>query len=148
MGEAVTSLLETKGAPGVVERTLIRPPSSQLGPITAQERRAVMQGSALGIKYDEPIDRDSAHERLARRAEQAAREAARAEEEEERLREQEREYRSARRYSGSKVGRSSSRRSRGDSVGTAFAKSMARSLGTRAGSAIVRGVLGSLFKGR
>jgi len=58
-----------------------------------------------------------------------------------------------RRYSGNRVGRSTAKRKttrkrRGDSVGTAFAKSMMRSIGTKAGTAIVRGVMGSLFKGR
>ena len=149
VGEAVTSMLQKKGVPGVVERTLIRPPSSQLGPITKSERRDVMAASPVVGKYDKTVDRESAYEILSKRAETAAREAAKAEEEEEQLETAEREYRTARRYSGSKVSRSSSRRSsRGDTAGQAFTKSMMRSIGTKAGTAIVRGVLGSLFKGR
>ena len=153
VGEAVTSMLQKKGVPGIVERTLIRPPSSQLGPITPDQRRDVMQASPVVGKYDKTVDRESAFEILAKRAEAAARDAAYAEKEEERLVEEDREYRTARRYSGKKVTRSTSRRSsRGDSAGQAFTKSMMRSLGTKlgtkAGTAIVRGVLGSLFKGR
>ena len=67
-GEAVTSMLDPKGVPGVAERTLIRPPSSQLGPITAEERAAVMAGSPVAGRYDEVLDRESASEMLAARA--------------------------------------------------------------------------------
>ena len=149
VGEAVTSFLSAKGVPGMAERTLVRPPSSWLGPITDAERRAVIDASPLRGRYDERLDRDSASEMLERRAAKAAEDAARAEEEEERAEAQEREYRAGRRYSGKAVGRSTSKRKRrGDSVGTAFAKSFARSLGTRAGRSLVRGVLGGLFKGR
>ncbi|MEM8824444.1 MAG: helicase HerA-like domain-containing protein [Pseudomonadota bacterium] len=149
VGEAVTSLLERKGIPGVAERTLIRPPASQLGPITAAERRDAMEASVLMGKYEASVDRESAFEVLTRRAEEAAAEAERAEAEEEAAETREREYRAGRRYSGGRVSRSSAKRSRrGDSVGQAFAKSFARSLGTRAGRTLVRGVLGGLFKGR
>ncbi len=148
-GEAVTSFLEAKGIPAVVERTLVRPPASQLGPITPEERRAVVAASGLGAKYDTVIDRDSAFERLQARAAKAAEEAAKAAAEEEQLKEQERELKSARRYDGRDVGRSTSRRSsRSDSIATSFGKSLARQLGTKTGQAIVRGILGSLFKSR
>mgnify|MGYP000403889155 FL=1 len=65
----------------------------------------------------------------------------------------EREFKAARRYSGSRVGRSTSqpvrkRASRSDTVGQAFAKSFARQLGTRSGKALVRGIFGTLFSGR
>lgn len=156
VGEAVTSMLERKGVPGVAERTLIRPPSSQLGPITDAERAGLISQSPVAGKYDTPVDRDSAFEMLARKAEAAAREAAEAEEiEADADAPAEREFRAARRYSGGRVSRSTSapttRRttsSRSDSVGTTFAKSFARQLGTQSGRAIVRGVLGGLFRGR
>ena len=51
VGEAVTSFLEKKGVPGVVERTLIRPPSSQLSPTTSDERQGVVKASPLFGKY-------------------------------------------------------------------------------------------------
>ncbi|MDV7141573.1 helicase HerA-like domain-containing protein [Tropicimonas sp. TH_r6] len=151
-GEAVTSLLVRKGAPGVAERTLIRPPSSQLGPLDDAARAVVMAASPVAGKYDTLLDRRSAQEILAARAEEAARAAEEVEADEDEAPMAEREYRSARRYSGSRVGRSSSkpkrRSSRSDSVGETFAKSFARQLGTQSGKAIVRGVLGGLFRGR
>ncbi|GIT92166.1 hypothetical protein JANAI62_26240 [Jannaschia pagri] len=150
VGEAVTSLLERKGIPGVAERTLIRPPASQLGPITDAERRAVINASPIAGRYEATIDRESAFEILTARAKAAAEAAEAAEREEEEVEVREREYKAGRRYTGGRVSRSTARpRSRrGDSVVQAFAKSMARSLGTRAGKAIVRGVLGGLFRGR
>ncbi len=147
VGEALVSTLEKKGVPSMVERVLIRPPSSQLGPITTSERAAVIAGSPVQGLYDTAIDRNSAYEALERRAEEAAKAAARLEEGEEDAALQEREFNTARRYSGTRVSRSTSKR-RGDTVGEAFAKSMALSVGTRAGSALVRGVLGGLFRAR
>ncbi|RYH12064.1 helicase HerA-like domain-containing protein [Tropicimonas sp. IMCC6043] len=151
-GEAVTSFLERKGAPGMAERTLIRPPASQLGPLDPAARAAVVANSPLTGKYDQVLDRESAREMLAARAAEAAKAAERAEAEEEAVPAEEREFRAGRRYSGNRVGPSTSkpprRASRSDSVGEAFAKSFARQLGTQSGRAIVRGVLGGLFKGR
>ena len=152
-GEAVTSFLEAKGVPGMAERTLVRPPSSQLGPIDPAIRAQLMRASGLGSKYDMPIDRDSAYERLRAKAERAARDAAEAEERALRAEEEEREFARARRYDADDSdARGTSRRStpsrstgRSDSIGTAFAKSFARQLGTKSGQAIVRGVLGSIF---
>ena len=146
-GEAVTSFLEAKGIPGMAERTLVRPPSSQLGPIDPAIRAQLMRASGLGAKYDTAIDRDSAHERLRARAERAARDAA------DRIEAEEREFARARRYDADdRAGEPAPRRAsasrtsgRSDSIGTAFAKSFARQLGTKSGQAIVRGVLGSIF---
>lgn len=92
----------------------------------------------------------SAFERLQARAAKAAEAAAEAEAEEARLKEEERELKRARRYDGARQTDSggSRRSSRSDSVATAFGKSLARQLGTRTGRAIVRGILGSLFKSR
>jgi DNA helicase HerA-like ATPase len=158
-GEAVTSFLEEKGIPGMVERTLIRPPASHLGPIEPGVRAMLMAQSPIAGKYEARIDRDSAHERLAARAEAAAKEAAAAEErvarEQQDARERDagdREFQSARRYDGKTPARkttsSRSRSGSSDSVGETFAKSLARQLGSRSGQAIVRGILGSLFKKR
>ena len=143
-GEAVTSLLEAKGIPGVAERTLVRPPSSQLGPIDAGTRAAVMAGSPVRGKYDTVLDRESAHEKLAAKAAAAARAA---EAEEEQAAEEKREFDRARRYDGKGYGEDKPKRtsSRSDSIGTTFAKSMARQLGSRSGQALVRGILGSIF---
>ena len=71
-GEALVSTLDRKGAPGVVQRTLIRPPSSRLGPATDAERRKVIQDSPVAGQYEEVIDRHSAYEILLKREEEAA----------------------------------------------------------------------------
>jgi DNA helicase HerA-like ATPase len=147
-GEAVTSLLEAKGVPGMVERTLVRPPASQLGPITSEQRKAVIASTGLAQKYDTVIDRESAFERLQARADAAATAAAETEAEEQKMKDDLRELKQARRYDGQTVGRSTSRSSRSDSIATSFGKSLARQLGTKTGQAIVRGILGSLFKSR
>ena len=146
-GEAVTSFLERKGIPGMVERTLVRPPSSQVGPIDAGVRAQLIAASPLHGKYETLSDRDSAFEKLRARATQAADDAARTEADEARQEEADREFRNARRYDP-KMPRKTTTTTRArssDSVGEAFAKSFARQLGTRSGQAIVRGVLGSLF---
>lgn len=148
VGEALVSTLEKKGVPSMVERVLIRPPSSQLGPISPAERTAVLGNSSLAGKYERSVDRDSAFEALARRAEQAAAAAAAQEEAEDTQPVATREFNTARRYTGARVSRSSARKGNRDTVADAFAKSMARSVGTRAGSALVRGILGGLFKAR
>ena len=151
VGEAVTSLLEDKGVPGVVERTLIRPPASQLGPISAGERAAVLAASPVAGKYEKVLDRRSAYEMLAQRAEEAAREAEAAESraKAEDLSPAEREFSAARRYSGKRVSRSTARRSAGsDNFGTAMRKMVVKELSGTTGRRIVRGLLGGLFKGR
>jgi DNA helicase HerA-like ATPase len=143
-GEAVTSLLEAKGIPGIAQRTLIRPPSSQLGPLDDAARATVMAASPVKGKYDTPLDRESAWEKLRARAEQASRTAA---ETEAREAEEEREFERARRYDGNGYGEDKPKRSssRSDSIGTVFAKSFARQLGSRSSQAMIRGILGSLF---
>jgi DNA helicase HerA-like ATPase len=150
VGEAVTSMLERKGAPGMAERTLIRPPSSQLGPITEAERRAAIAASPIAGKYETLRDRESAYEMLKQRAGQAAREAEAAERAEEEADEAAgREYRSGRRYSGDRAGRSTARRTRKEeSYGEAFTKALKKELGGTTGRRIVRGIFGTLFKGR
>jgi uncharacterized protein len=144
-GEAVTSLLEAKGIPGVAERTLIRPPSSQLGPIDEAVRAALIAGSPVKGKYDIAVDRDSAYERLRAKSERAAQDAVAAEAAEAEKRDADREFERARRYDGKGYDAPKKTSSRSDSIGTAFAKSFARQLGTKSGQAIIRGVLGSIF---
>jgi len=164
-GEAVTSCLESKGVPGMAERTLIRPPSSQLGPITVAERASFLGMSDLSGKYDEPVDRQSAQEMLTARAAKAAEEAAALEAEAARLEAEEdareaedkrrkleeREFNSAQRYSPGKSGRStraSSSRKKESSFTETLANTVIKELGGTTGRRIVRGILGSLFKGR
>ncbi|WP_299686560.1 helicase HerA-like domain-containing protein [uncultured Tateyamaria sp.] len=149
VGEAVTSMLMKKGVPGIVERTLIRPPSSQLGPITKSERTAHMAASDMSGKYDERLDRKSAFEILKARADKAATEAAEAEEKAEEMQPVLREFNAARRFSGARVSRSTSKSTRrGASFGEAMTKMVVKELTGTTGRRIVRGVLGGLFKGR
>ncbi|MBB5044579.1 hypothetical protein HNQ66_004006 [Shinella fusca] len=75
-GEALVSTLEGKGSPSMVERTLIRPPSSRLGPVTDAERKEIMGVSPVAGLYDEDVDRESAYEILTARAKKAAETAA------------------------------------------------------------------------
>lgn len=141
-GEALVSVLDADGRPTPVEHTLVRPPESQIGPVTKGVRRLVIADCALAEKYATAVDRKSAYEELVRRAE--AREA----EQEAEAREKQRvaDEREARRQA--KAPRRSSR-SRRQSIGEAMAKSVARSVGSSLGRRIVRGILGSLFgKGR
>ncbi|MBS1303667.1 helicase HerA-like domain-containing protein [Loktanella sp. SALINAS62] len=148
-GEAVTSMLDAKGAPQIVERTLIRPPSSQLGPIDAATRAVMMGQNPMHAKYAQTVDRESAFELLGKRAEDAAKAAAEAEAEEEKADAQEREFKMARRYDGRQTERSTSRRSKADSgFGGAIASVVIKELKGTTGRRIVRGVLGGLFKGR
>jgi DNA helicase HerA-like ATPase len=72
VGEALVSVLDADGAPTPVERTLIRPPRSRLGPLSPQERAIIQSTSPLAGKYDEAIDRESAEEILKARADAAA----------------------------------------------------------------------------
>ena len=75
-GEALVSTLDLKGAPSMVERTLIRPPSSRMGPALDPERAAVQAKSPVAAKYDTTIDRESAYEILNRKDTDAAKAAA------------------------------------------------------------------------
>ncbi|RUT31041.1 DUF853 family protein [Arsenicitalea aurantiaca] len=136
-GEALVSTLEEKGVPSMVGRTLIRPPAGRLGPITPDERRALMAVSPVAGLYDTAVDRESAYEILARAAKerQAAEEEARFEAEKLKAEKAlERETRP--------------RASNRQSVGEAAMKSFTRSVATQIAGALVRGVLGSLKRGR
>ncbi|UIP07510.1 DUF853 domain-containing protein [Erythrobacter sp. SDW2] len=71
-GEALVSTLDSEGAPTVVQRTLIKPPRSRLGPVTPKERAIVQSISPVDGKYDSAVDRESAEEVLAAKAADAA----------------------------------------------------------------------------
>ena len=133
VGEALVSTLQANGAPSMVERTFIKPPVSRIGPATKKERNAVIEKSpCLGV-YDEAVDRASAFEKLQERAEQAAQEA-------------EQHKQSNARALAKPKPKVRGRQRQG--LTEAFAKSMIRSLGSKAGISLARGILGSLFKGR
>lgn len=138
VGEALVSTLEKKGQPSIVQRTLIRPPSSRLGPLTDDERNAIIAESALKKTYEKTIDRESAYEILEKR--KAEIEKRRAEADGTISGRRDTEYtrhgefkvpgpRGTKRRSK----RTSSRRSGRQTASEAFFKSMMRSLGTAMG---------------
>ena len=109
VGEAITLFLVEDGAPNMVERTLIRPPSSRLGPATQEAIVQNRRSDPMAARYETPVDRNSAYEILMQRADQMAKEAQDAEVQAETASVQAREFNAARRYSGGRVRRSSSR---------------------------------------
>ena len=135
VGEALVSVLNEKGAPTIVEHTKIRPPESRMGPATSAERNAVIAESPILNKYDEGVDRKSAFELLAARAKKAAKETA----EPDRGRKYKRPATKKRRTSKS---RSSSR-----STTNTIIRSVTKIVTSRMGQKLVRGILGSIFKG-
>lgn len=134
LGEALVSTLDAKGRPKIVERTLIRPPESQIGPIAEALRKALMADSLVAGIYDQPVDRQSAHEILTERAARLAEEQKSAEVEQ------------ARQKEVAKADRGSGRKRQ--SVMESFFKSAARAVGSSIGRQIIRGVLGSIMGGR
>ncbi len=129
VGEALVSTLEAKGAPSVVDRTLIRPPASRMGPISPQERSEIMRYSDLGERYDETVDRESAYEMLERRAAKA-------------------EGTAAEQQKRSSKPSSRARRSNRQSAGEAAVKSAARTFSSMVTRELVRGLLGGLKRRR
>jgi uncharacterized protein len=124
VGEALISVLDEKGQPTPVERVLIFPPQSRIGPLNDIERSEQMQRSPLRSKYEQTLDRESAYETLAARAQQAQPTNATA---------------------TAKTTHTEPNPT-AELLG-AFAKSAARSIGSQVGREIMRGVLGSLLGG-
>jgi len=139
VGEALVSLLDAKGIPTMVERTLIRPPETQMGAITPEERAAVIKASPIGGRYDVAVNRESAQEILARRTAEKAAAAAQAAETEAAAKAEAAAERTASRKTSRGRGR--------QSVGETLAKSVARTVGSAVGRQIVRGILGAILKG-
>jgi uncharacterized protein len=133
-GEALVSVIEEKGIPSVVGRTMMRPPSSRLGPVRPEERRRLMAASPVAGLYDHAVDRESAYEVLSAKA-------ARRSEEEARLRE-------AAAVAKAERAAAAPRRSSRQTPVEAAVSSFTRSIASRLGSALVRGILGGLSRGR
>ena len=141
VGEALVSLLENKGEPSIVQRTLIRPPGSRLGPVTDQERKALIEKSPIYGKYEDRIERESAAEVLKKRAEEAA--AAAAKEAEREAQEAEKAESGSGGWLGGIFGSGSGKgRSRRQSVGEAFTKSLMRSIASALGRALMKIIMG------
>lgn len=140
VGEALISTLDARGVPSMVERTLLAPPRSQIGPLAADRRAELLARSPLKPLYEESLDRQSAYEILRDREEAliAERETialaeARQRQADEQQKLAEREARASERRPGNRQG-----------IGEALAKSLARTIGSTLGRSIVRGVLGSI----
>jgi len=137
VGEALVSLLDAKGQPGVVDRALMLPPRSRIGPITADERKALIAGSVVHGAYETAVDRDSAYEMLKARAATAAQAAAAEEQAKEAADE------------AKQPARGRSRRGREpDTLMESVLKSTMRSAGSQLGRSITRGILGGILGGR
>jgi len=138
-GEALVSVLDLKGSPTPVERVLVCPPESRIGPLTEEERKEHITRSPMRGRYDQPVDRESAYELLQKRAQETQAAAAKAAQEAQAQKEAEKAEKEASRSTG---------RSR-ESAGEAFVKSVARSVGSQVGrqlgTKMVRGILGSLL---
>jgi len=152
-GEALISTLHDKGAPSIVERTLVRPPSGRVGPLTDAERKLLMDTGPLAGQYDRDVDRESAFEILNARAQKAAEAEAAKRAEEENASSQSDSASGRWRLPGfgdeepTKASTTGARKTSGyqrETVIEAAMKSAARSVATSVGRAIVRGILGSL----
>ncbi len=133
IGEALVSLLQPDGAPSPVQRVLIKPVNSRVGPITAQERAMLVSSDPVGDKYDELIDRESAEEILAVRASAAAETAAAA-------KQQKADDVAAKREAATP--------SMADKMLQSATRAAASSVGRQIATRILRGVLGGMFRGR
>jgi uncharacterized protein len=129
VGEALVSMLDVSGQPQPVQRALIYPPRSHVGSISQEAREKLMRSSGMQGKYDQLLDRESAYERLKAVAETASGPAVRHDE----------------------TGGPPPERSRGrppEDMMTAVLKSAMRAAGSQIGRSLIRGILGSLSRGR
>lgn len=144
VGEALISFLDEKGTPTPVERAFVLPPRSQIGPITPEQRKTLIDTSIVAGQYEKVVDRESAYEKLKARAEQGA------------------TAETAKEAGGGMLGgvldsigipgvgggpTAGRGRSR-EGIVEAMAKSAARAIGSQVGRQIIRGVLGSILGGR
>ncbi len=135
VGEALVSTLQEKGVPLPVERTLICPPRCRMGSISPEERRAILALSPVSIKYDNPVNRESAYEILSRKTEQKLEQATPQKKEVTRKPEKERSMISEMLWGTS----------RRQGMVETMAKQTARTVGNEIGKKILRGVLGGVL---
>jgi len=135
VGEALVSTLDSEGIPTQVEQVLIRPPESRIGPMSETERSEQINRSPYKGRYDITLDRESAYEMLVERAKKDA------------ALEEQIEREEIARKQAEKTAKSSSKRSTRQSPTEAFVKSAARAIGSSLGRRVIRGILGSIFKG-
>jgi DNA helicase HerA-like ATPase len=130
VGEALVSFLDEKGRPCVTERAFVVPPCSQLGPISADERRKALAASSVAGVYEKAVDRESAYEKLKSRAEVKQTEQAKPE---------------SNAMRDVLFGKTGPRGGQRDGLAQMMAKSVVRTIGSSVGREIVRGVLGSIL---
>ena len=149
VGEALVSFLDENGTPNVVERALVVPPHSQIGPITADQRQAVLRNSVVAGVYEKAVDRESAYERLKGRAEQPVQASAGSARTGQTSSPQTGKpwYENLPSIGLPNMGGASRGGRRGDTLMEAAMKSAVRSVGSQVGRQLVRGVLGSLLGG-
>jgi DNA helicase HerA-like ATPase len=144
VGEALVSFLDAKGRPSVTERVYVLPPGSQIGPITAAQRQALIANSLVAGVYEKAVDRESAYEKLKGRAETAPDAPAAA---------AGKAGAAAPADSGGVMGSlneilfgsTGPRGGKRDGLAQTMAKSAMRTMGTQVGKEILRGVLGGIF---
>jgi DNA helicase HerA-like ATPase len=161
VGEALVSLLQTDGSPAPVQRTLIKPPSSRVGPITMEERKLLLTTDEIGTRYDVRVDRESAEELIAARVSVASAQSAVAAQakadaaaERERIklqREQERldaQRRREEEREAARAAREAARPTMADKMIQSASRAAASSIGRQIGNTLLRGILGGLMRGR
>ena len=131
-GEALVSVLDLKGVPTMVERTMVRPPSSRMGPITPEERQKIIRNSPVYGSYEDSEDRESAYEILTKRAEERSAAS-----------EQEKADKAAQKEADQQA-RAQSRTSGRETATDRFVKNMASTAGRQIGNIIIRGILGGM----
>jgi DNA helicase HerA-like ATPase len=139
VGEALVSLLDSKGRPSETERVFVLPPGSQLGPIQHEQRQSLMHSSLVAGVYEKTVDRESAYEQLKARGQQNIQQAGAG------TPEAQSGWVSG--VSDILFGRSGPRGGRHDGVAQLVVKSAVRTVGSAIGREIVRGVLGGLLGG-
>jgi uncharacterized protein len=142
VGEALVSFLDEKGRPCVTERVYVLPPGSQIGPVSQEQRKALLAGSVVAGVYEKTLDRESAYEKLSQQAQARlaqAQEAAQAKEQ---------QAAGGGGLMGSLGGMlGGGARGTRASAGEQLIKSAASSIGREVGRQIIRGVLGSILGG-
>ena len=138
VGEALVSVLDPDGVPTIVQQTKVRPPESRMGPATKPERKVIFDQSPIKDVYDTKVDRESASEKLKARTEEATKEA-------EKQANEEREYK-ANKPKATKTTRK--KRSSRETTTQTVVKSATKVVTSRLGQSIIRGIMGSIFKGR
>jgi len=141
VGEVLISVLDEKGVPTMVERAFVVPPVGHIGPITPEQRAALMQNSLVAGVYEQALDRESAFEKLTAAAQQKQAEQAAAQAQSEAAKQQAAEE---------KATRSAARQpdTIWESIGKSAARSVSSSVGRQIGNTLVRGVLGGLLGGK